>query len=285
MTEEENETVVVKIGGTEGVEREAVLDDIAKRAASGDDIVVVHGGSGAVDDLHERLGVEPTYVESPSGMKGRFTDEETMEIFKMAMSGKVNTSIVEELQKRDTDAVGLSGVDGRLLEGEHKDKVIAVEDGRKKVMRGDHSGKIENVNDELLSLLLDEGYTPVVGVPMVSHEGVAVNTDADRSAAAVAGALGARLVILSDVPGLLRDPDDPETLVETVAYDEIDEAIDGYAEGKMKKKVYAAREALDAGARSVVVASANVNSPVESALGGEGTLFEPAESKEEEAEG
>ena len=271
---ETDETLVVKIGGTEGVEREAVLDDIAERAESGGKVVVVHGGSGAVDDLHERLGVEPTYVESPSGMKGRFTDEETMEIFKMAMAGKVNTEIVEEFQKRDSDAVGLSGVDGRLLEGEHKDKVIAVEDGRKKVLRGDHSGKIERVNDELLRLLLDAGYTPVVGVPMVSYDGVAVNTDADRSAAAVAGALGARLVILSDVPGLLRNPEDENTLVETVAYDEIEEAIDEYAEGKMKKKVYAAREALDAGARDVTVASANVEKPVESALEGEGTVFE-----------
>lgn len=273
MTEEENDVIVVKIGGTEGVEREKILDDIAERADN-QRIVVVHGGSGAVDDLHERLGVEPTYVESPSGMKGRFTDEETMEIFKMAMAGKVNTTLVEELQKRDTDAVGLSGVDGRLLEGDHKDKVIAVEDGRKKVMRGDHSGKIEDVNDDLLGLLLGEGYTPVVGVPMVSYEGVAVNTDADRSAAAVAGALGARLVILSDVPGLLRDPEDAETLVEMVGYDEIDEAIEEYAEGKMKKKVYAAREALDAGARDVTVASANVDEPVERALGGKGTTFE-----------
>jgi acetylglutamate/LysW-gamma-L-alpha-aminoadipate kinase len=274
MTGEQKDTIVVKIGGTEGVERDETLDDIAERAASDEDVVVVHGGSGAVDDLHERLGVEPTYVESPSGMKGRFTDEDTMEIFKMAMAGKVNTTIVEELQKRDTDAVGLSGVDGRLLEGEHKDTVIAVEDGRKKVMRGDHSGKIESVNDDLLGLLLGNGYTPVVGVPMVSHEGVAVNTDADRSAAAAAGALGARLVILSDVPGLLCDPDDTDSLVETVAYDEIDDAIEDYAEGKMKKKVYAAREALDAGAEDVTVASANVDEPVEGALGGEGTTFE-----------
>ena len=277
MTEKENGILVIKIGGTEGVERDAALDDIADRSASDDKVVVVHGGSGAVDDLHERLGVEPTYVESPSGMKGRFTDEETMEIFKMAMAGKVNTGIVEELQKRGADGVGLSGVDGRLLEGEHKDKVIAVEGGRKKVMRGDHSGKIESVNDGLLGLLLGEGYTPVVGVPMVSHDGLAVNTDADRSAAAVAGALGARLVVLSDVPGLLRDPEDADSLVETVPYDEIDDAIEEYAEGKMKKKVYAAREALDAGAREVVVASANVEEPVTQALKGEGTAFEKEE--------
>lgn len=283
MTDREKEadgTVVVKIGGTEGVEREAALDDVAERAEN-ENVVVVHGGSGAVDSLHDRLGVEPTYVESPSGMKGRFTDEETMELFKMAMAGEVNTTVVEELQKRGADAVGLTGIDGRLLEGEHKDKVIAVEDGRKKVMRGDHSGKIENVNADLLRLLLDNGYTPVVGVPMVSYDGVAVNTDADRAAAAVAGALGARLVVLSDVPGLLRDPEDAETLVRRIAYDEIDDAIDEYAEGKMKKKVYAAREALDGGALDVAVASANVDEPVTRALEGDGTIFEREPQEDE----
>ncbi|MCX2819194.1 acetylglutamate/acetylaminoadipate kinase [Haladaptatus sp. F3-133] len=270
---DQNGTTVVKIGGTEGVERGSVLNGIAARVENGEPLVVVHGGSGAVDELHDRLGVEPTYVESPSGMKGRFTDDETMEIFKMAMAGKVNTDIVEELQTRGVDAVGLTGVDGRLLEGEHKDKVIAVEDGRKKVKRGDRSGKIEEVNDELLELLIGAGYVPVVGVPMVSYDGTAVNTDADRSAAEVAGALGARLVILSDVPGLLRDPDDTDSLVEKVGYDGIDDVIDEYAEGKMKKKVYAAREALDAGARSVVLASANVDEAVARALNGEGTVF------------
>jgi len=175
------------------------------------------------------------------------------------------------------DAVGLSGVDGRLLEGEHKEKVIAVEDGRKKVLRGDHSGKIQDVNDELLRLVLDSGYTPVVGVPMISYEGKAVNTDSDRSAAAVAGALGASLVVLSDIPGLLRDPEDTDTLVETVGYNEIQDAMDEYAEGKMKKKVYAAREAVEGGAEGVVVASANTDDPVTSALDGEGTVFEPKE--------
>ncbi|MDY6776424.1 MAG: acetylglutamate/acetylaminoadipate kinase [Halobacteria archaeon] len=264
-------TFVVKIGGTSGVDPENVLDDLA--GIEEDSFVVVHGGSGVVDGLHERLGTEPTYVTSASGVKGRFTDEDSMEIFKMAMPGLVNTDLVEGLQSRGVDAVGLSGVDGRLLEGERKDTVIVKEDGRKKVMRGDHSGKIEKVNDELLSMHLDAGYTPVVSVPMISYEGTAVNTDADRSAAAVAGALGSRLAILSDVPGLLRDPDDEDSLIEEVGYDEIDDVIEKYAEGKMKKKVMAAREALDKGATEVVFASANVESPVTQALEGNGTVF------------
>lgn len=260
---------VVKIGGTEGVDADNVLDDLAAQDGV---FVVVHGGSAAVDGLAEDLGRPPRYVESPSGMTGRYTDEEAMEVFKMAMPGLLNTTLVESLQQRGVDAVGLSGVDGRLLEGEHKDTVIAVEGGRKKVLRGDHSGKIESVNRGLLELLLDAGYVPVVSVPMVSYDGIAVNTDADRSAAAIAGALGCDLVILSDVPGLLRDPDDPDTLVKQAA--SIDEAME-YSEGKMKKKVLAAREALEAGASRVVLASANVDRPVSEALEGRGTVFTP----------
>lgn len=258
---------VVKIGGTEGVDASNVLDDLAAQSGR---FVVVHGGSAAVDGLAEDLDRPPRYVESPSGMTGRYTDEEAMEVFKMAMPGLLNTTLVEELQQRGVNAVGLSGVDGRLLEGEHKDTVIAVEGDRKKVLRGDHSGKIEKVNRGLLELLLDAGYVPVVCVPMVSHEGVAVNTDADRSAAAIAGALDCELVVLSDVPGLLTDPDDPDTRVREVG--SIDEAM-GYAEGKMKKKVLAAREALESGAPRVVLASANAEHPVSEALDGEGTVF------------
>ncbi|MDY6780815.1 MAG: acetylglutamate/acetylaminoadipate kinase [Halobacteria archaeon] len=262
---------VVKIGGTEGVDPERVLDDLAQ-IADEEGFVVVHGGSGVVDDLHEKLDVETRYVESPSGMKGRYTDEESMEVFKTGMS-KVNIDLVEGLQSRGVNALGLSGVDGRLLEGEHKDTLIVKEGDRKKVLRGDHSGKIEEVNSDLLELLLDAGYVPVVGVPIVSHDGTAVNTDADRAAARVAGALGCELAVLSDVPGLLRDPDDETSLVERVEHGSIDDVKEEYAEGRMKKKLLAAREALDSGAERVVLGDANVENPVSRALEGEGTVI------------
>ena len=267
---------VVKIGGTEGVNTQNVLDDLAARLERDPDerFVVVHGGSAVVDELGERLGHPPRYVESPSGMTGRYTDEETMEIFKMAMPGMINSDLVESLQGRGVDAVGLSGMDGRLLEGERKDTLIAMVDGKKKVLRGDHSGTIDRVNDELLTILLDAGYRPVVSVPMISHEGVACNTDADRSAAAIAGALGCDLVLLTDVPGVYRDPDDEESLIESVAADELGRVKEEFAEGKMKKKVHAAGEALDGGAGRVVVGSANREEPVSAALDGTGTVFE-----------
>jgi len=269
-------TVVVKIGGARAVEPEGALADIAALVNEGTDLVVVHGGSTAVDDALERMGMEPEYVETPGGVVGRFTDAETMDVFKMAMAGLVNTDLVTGLQAQGVDAVGLSGVDGRLFYGPRKSAVRVVEDGTKKIRRGDHSGKIERVNGELLETLLADGYTPVASPPMLADDNdVAVNTDADRASAAVAGALGGTLVSLTDVEGVYRDPDDPATRIGRVEtpeqYDELTDA----AEGFMGRKVMAATEALAAGASAVVIASANADDPVRSALEGGGTHVLP----------
>jgi len=267
-------TTVVKIGGARAVDPAGALSDVATLVNDEDeDVGVVHGGSTAVDETLERLGIEPEYVETPSGVVGRFTDEETMEVFEMVF-GHLNTQLVANLQTLDVDAVGLNGVDGKLLYGPRKSAVRVVEDGKRKIRRGDHSGSIKQVNAELLETLLDDGYTPVASPPMAGadEDGVIpVNTDADRSAAHIAGALDATLVLLTDVEGIYRDPDDPDTLVESVEtsteWDELEDA----AEGFMGRKVMAVKEALEGGADEVVVADANAHEPILSALDGGGT--------------
>jgi len=264
-------SVVVKIGGAKAVDPAGAVADIADLVSEGEPVAVVHGGSTAVDDLLDRLGIDPTYVETPDGVVGRFTDEATMEAFTMAMAGKVNTELVATFREAGVDAVGLSGVDGGLLTGARKSAVRVLEDGKKKIKRGDHSGKIESVNAELLETLLEDGYTPVAGPPMLADDGVPVNTDADRAAAAVAGALGATLVVLTDVAGVYADPDDPETLIESVTSPAEYDALTDAAEGFMTKKVMAATEALERGASEVVVADANADAPVTAALGESGT--------------
>jgi acetylglutamate/LysW-gamma-L-alpha-aminoadipate kinase len=273
--EEEEPPVVVKIGGARAVEPEGAVQDVAHLVANGRKVVVVHGGSTAVDETLEALGEEPTYVETPSGVTGRFTDERAMEVFTMVMPGKLNTELVATLREAGVDALGLSGVDGGLLTGTRKSAVRVVEDGKRKIKRGDHSGKIESVNADLLRTLLDGGHVPVVTVPMLGDDGVPVNADADRAAAAVAGALGAQLIVLTDVSGVYADPDDPETLIGTVGTPDGLDALKDAAEGFMIKKVMAAVEALESGASEVVVADANVRDPITNALGGAGTHVEP----------
>ncbi|WP_433626169.1 acetylglutamate/acetylaminoadipate kinase [Halomicrococcus sp. NG-SE-24] len=279
---DETPPVVVKVGGARAVDPAGALADVAHLTATGEDVVVVHGGSTAVDDHLEALGEEPEYVETPDGVVGRFTDETTMAAFERVLPGEVNTDLVAGLQTEGVRAVGLSGVDGALLTGPRKSAVKVVEDGRKKIRRGDHSGKIEDVNADLLELLLGAGYTPVVTVPMLAEENgdgdatlTPVNADADRAAAAVAGALGGQLVVLTDVPGVLEDPDDESTLVEEVTTPAEMATVEDAAEGFMTKKVMAATEALSGGAASVVVADANNRDPVTAARNGHGTHFEP----------
>jgi acetylglutamate/LysW-gamma-L-alpha-aminoadipate kinase len=268
-------TVVVKIGGARAVDPEGALADVAALLEEGTDVAVVHGGSTAVDDALERMGIEPEYVETPSGVVGRFTDAETMDVFKMAMAGQVNTDLVTGLQNQGVDAVGLSGVDGGLLSGPRKSAVRVVEDGKKKIRRGDHSGRIESVNGDLLETLFSDGYTPVVSPPMLADDGIAVNTDADRASAAVAAELGATLVSLTDVAGVYRDPDDPSTRIDRVETPDEYEELRTVAEGFMSRKVMAATEALEGGASEVVIADANAETPIRSALDGDGTRVFP----------
>jgi acetylglutamate/LysW-gamma-L-alpha-aminoadipate kinase len=268
-------TVVVKIGGARAVDPAGAVSDVAHLVANGEQVVVVHGGSTAVDETLERLGEEATYVETPSGVVGRFTDETTMEVFSMVMPGKLNTDLVATLREAGVDALGLSGVDGGLLTGARKSAVRVVENGKKKIKRGDHSGKLTDVNADLLETLLAAGYTPVVSPPMLADDGTPVNTDADRAAAAVAGALGARLVVLTDVSGVYADPDDESTLIESVTTPEEWAELEAAGEGFMRKKLMAAKEALTTGASAVVVADANVRDPVVSALNGGGTHVSP----------
>ena len=283
-------TVVVKVGGASAVDPGGALADVAAVVGDGTDVVVVHGGSTAVDDALERMCVEPEYVETPSGVVGRFTDAETMEVFTMAMAGRVNTDLVTGLQNEGCAAVGLSGVDGGLFTGPRKSAVRVLEEGTEKIRRGDHSGRIESVHVDLLETLLSEGYTPVVSPPMLADDAadrrsadsetasrrwMAVNTDADRASAAVAAALGGTLVSLTDVAGVYRDPDNPETVIDRVATPAAYEELSDAAEGFMDRKVMAATEALAGGASEVVVADANAASPVRSALSGGGTHILP----------
>jgi len=279
-------TVVVKIGGARAVDPQGAIADVASLIDGGEEVVVTHGGSTAVDDMLGRLDIEPEYVETPGGVVGRFTDEATMDVFQMVLGGKINTDLVATLRTEGVDAVGLAGVDGGLLEGPRTSAVRVVEDGKKKIRRGDHSGRPESVNADLLSSLLGDGYTPVLSPPMAGIEGdddgesgptvTPVNTDADRAAAAVAAALDATLVLLTDVPGILADPDDETTLLSAVETPADWTEVEAAAEGFMERKLMAVQEALSGGAAAAIVADATAEQPVTAALQGSGTHVSPS---------
>ncbi len=233
----------------------------------------MHGGSEEIDRLAAALGRPPVHYTSPSGVVSRRCDPAQMETVVLALAGKVQTELVASLGARGTRAVGLSGVDGRLLLARRKTGARAVVDGKVIRLADELAGTVEQVDAGLLRSLLAAGIVPVVGPPAVTADGQVVNVDADAVAAAVAGAMGAEaLVLLTNVPGLLREPSDPTSVVPTVGRDEFDAAL-GLAGGRMKKKLLAARDALAGGVGRVVIASSREASPVARALAGRGTVL------------
>jgi acetylglutamate/LysW-gamma-L-alpha-aminoadipate kinase len=265
--------IVVKIGGVTGVNIDAVINDIADQIKSGNKLVLVHGGSGETNAISEQLGHPPRFVTSPSGFTSRYTDRTTLEIFAMVTSGKINTLLVERLQKLGVNAFGLSGVDGRAMVAKRKEAIRIVENGKQRMLRDDFTGKIEEVNSKLLMMLLDAGYTPVIAPLAISYEGDAVNVDADRAAAMVAGAVNAeQLIILSNVPGLLRQFPDESTLITHIDKAKVEQSLE-FAEGRMKKKVLGASEATQLGVAKVVFADGRIEKPVANALAGKGTVI------------
>jgi [amino group carrier protein]-L-2-aminoadipate 6-kinase len=266
--------IVVKVGGGVGIDYDALCADIADLWRAGQRLVLVHGGSHETNMLAERLGHPPRFVTSPSGYSSRYTDRTTLEIFMMAYAGKVNKLLVERLQRLSINAVGLSGIDGRVLEGQRKATIRVVEDGKQKVLRDDWTGTVERVNGGLLTTLLDAGFLPVVAPLASSYDGEALNVDGDRAAAALAVGLGAdTLLLLSNVPGLLRAFPDEASLIPQIARASVEEFLP-VAQGRMKKKVLGAAEALSGGVGRVILGDARGGQPVSRALAGRGTVIE-----------
>lgn len=268
------ELSVVKLGGSVGKEPGAFCRDAADLLARGQRIVIVHGGSEHTSGLADALGHPSQFITSPSGHTSRRTDRRTLEILQMACRGLLNQQIVERLMSHGVRAIGLSGMDGGIWRGERKAAIRALVDGRVTVVRDDFTGAVSEVNITLLRTLLDAGLTPVLSPPAISFGGEPINVDADRAAAMTAAALNARdLLLLSNVPGLLAQFPDESSLIDRLPRSQI-EAAQSAAQGRMKKKVLGAGEALERGVRRVVIGDARRNRPITEALLGIGTVIE-----------
>lgn len=256
---------VLKVGGSAGVDHEAVLRNLAARLAAGEQWILVHGGSAAADQLAGQVGYPAQRLQLPNGHSSRYTDARTLEIFSAA-AATVNQQLVAGLARCGANAVGLAGPN--IIRAERKTAIRAIRDGRQVVVRDDYSGTITGSNVKLLRTLLDTGFTPVVAPLAMGTEYERLNIDGDLAAAQIARDLQAHtLVILSNVPGLLRDVSHPDSLIRAFTLAALPE-YEGFAAGRMKKKLMAAQAAQ---AARVIIADSRLENPLDAALAGGGT--------------
>jgi acetylglutamate/LysW-gamma-L-alpha-aminoadipate kinase len=254
--------IVIKIGGSivDGLHQTALTD--IKALTEKEKLVLVHGGGKDVTAIATKLGKEQTFVVSPGGVRSRYTDKETAEIYTMVMSGKINKAIVGMLLRHGIRAVGIAGVDGAMLRADRKKKLIIVnERGRKMMIDGGYTGKIGSMDPSLVNDLVSNGYVPVISPLALSEDFDFLNVDGDRAAAYIAGGLKANKVLfLTNVAGLMLN----EKLVANLTLEQAKEILPKIGFG-MEKKVLACTEGLEMGVNEAIIASGQVENPVTAA--------------------
>ncbi|KAF6243762.1 acetylglutamate kinase [Nitrosopumilus sp. b1] len=255
--------ITIKIGGSvvDNLHPSTIQD--IKKISQQEGVILVHGGGKEVTKVCEQLGKEPKFVTSPSGIKSRYTDKDTAEIFTMVMSGRINKTIVQMLQKNGINAVGISGVDAKTIQAERKKKLLIInEKGRKQAIDGGYTGKITEINADFIKSLLERGLTPVISPIAISEEGDFLNVDGDRAAAYVAGKVKSdKVLFVTNVDGLLMD----DKLVQKLSLQEAKEIRPKIGPG-MEKKILAATEALDMGVKQALIANGQKENPISSAI-------------------
>ncbi|MCR5335282.1 MAG: uridylate kinase [Synergistes sp.] len=264
---------VVKIGGASGNVIDPLLDEIARRTAAGERWIVVHGASGAMNDLCAERGVEIRMVTSPSGYKSRFVGAKERELFREAALS-YGARIAAGLSSRGASARQFDPEAVNYAEAKRKDFLRECVNGRTRILRGNYSGTVTKVDAAFLSDALAGGIVPVVP-PLASDQElkISLNVDGDRLAAGIAAAVKAEaLIILSNVPGLMRNAEDSSTLIKNASFADWD-ILEHYAQGSMKRKVVACREALESLVPKVYIADGRVKDPIANALGGNSTCL------------
>lgn len=260
----QNKVLVIKYGGNAMVSEElkkSVMRDLTLLRFVGINVVLVHGGGPEISETLKRMGVESRFV---NGL--RYTDEETAEVVRMVLAGKVNKELVHRLQMLGAKSVGMCGIDGGMLLCEKESDELG------------YVGKIISVNTDVITDSLQNGYLPVISTVGYDNEGHIYNINADTAASAIAGALGAEsLILMTDIRGLLRDKDDEESLIKKVYVSDIPSLVnEGVISGGMIPKINCCKEAIRRGVNRVFITDGRVKHSILLELlsdEGMGTMF------------
>lgn len=234
-------TVVIKYGGNAMLNeelKEQVMTDVVLLWLIGVKVVLVHGGGPEISDMMTRLGKKPEFI---NGL--RVTDKETVDIVQMVLAGKVNKTLVTLLEAKGGRAIGISGMDGRLIEATFKDASLG------------YVGKITKIHIDVVTDMLEKGYIPVISTVACDKQGNTYNVNGDTAAAYIAGALAAkRLILMTDISGVLRDTSDPSSLISEITVSEAKELQkQGIISGGMIPKIDCCTEAIEKGVKNVVI--------------------------------
>jgi len=265
--------ILIKIGGGEQVNIDYICEDIATLVSGGEKVIIVHGASALRDTIAKKLGTPKKIITSPSGVESVYTDEQAIDVFLMTYAGLRNKRIVALLQRHGVDAVGLSGIDGRLWEAKRKNIVYSVENGKTKMIRDNFTGKVEKINVALINLLIENNYIPVLCPPAISYDNQIVNTDNDTATAVMVKALGIKqMIILFEAAGMLKNFHDPKSLIEQIKKEELTNFME-FAVGRMKKKVLGAQRAFENGVEKIYWGDGRIKHPILNVMKGKGTII------------
>ncbi len=263
--------IILKIGGGNDIALEYIAEDLKSIE---EPYIIVHGANSLRDQLAERLNMPRKRVTSIKGYSSVLSDQDTIDLQMMAYAGVRNKRIVELLQVRGINAVGLSGLDGAVIRAKRNPGIRVLENGKRKMLR-DFSGKPKTINKELLNLLINNNYVPVLTVPIIDEEGVAVNSENDDIVALLQAEFQAERVIhLIEAPGFMRDPNDETSLISSLSFQELSD-WEANAEGRIKRKLLAIKRLFDSGVLEVFISDGreSVQAPVTGALTGLGTTI------------
>ncbi len=262
--------IIVKIGGGQSINCAGIIKDLAELRQP---LIIVHGANALRDQLAQQLNQPLQTITSVSNYASVYSDKALIDLMMMAYAGLKNKRLVELCQQAGLNAIGLSGLDGRVIQGRRNRGIRTRQNGKLKLVR-DFSGKPQNVNQNLLQLLLNNGYTPVLTVPIIDETSCAINSENDEIVTLLQTTIKADLVLqFIEAPGFLENPDDETSLIKSMDQAELLKR-EAQARGRFKRKLLAIRKMLENGAVRVIIADGRVEHPVKEALNGKGTIIQ-----------
>ncbi len=260
---------IIKIGGGKEINLNGIISELSHL---NDKFIIIHGANALRDEIASKLNIEKKVITSISGYSSVYSDEKSIDLLLMAYAGLKNKRIVELCHQYGINAIGLTGLDGKLVQGKRNTGVRVRQNG-KTIIVHDLSGKPININIHLINLLLNNSYTPVITVPIIDEYNKAINSENDDITVLFQKELNADYVIhLIEAPGLLLEINNPKSLIKSLNYSELIE-LEKNSIGRIKRKLLSLRKLMDNSCSKIIISDGRSKTPITDALQGKGTTI------------